>query len=173
MSLPVFGRIGYNQARSESAVFIRTRGLVLLALFLMMALVLTGAGSVWADISEEKEHIAACDRLALTLAPAGLIHEYVRGFLEEDDILLRALHADKAAGYTFDFSSDDCYPVAVIWPPSKSEPPAAPDSGAVKYLAELEFIYEDGSREIREYDFEFRRFADGRWQIVSRGFPEE
>lgn len=151
-------------------MFVRTRGLILFALSLMILLVALGGGSIYADIREEQLHIRACDELVATLTPVGCIHEFVRGYTEEDDILLTALHADKAAEYSFDYSQDVAYPTAVVWPLRENEDAASLESGRVIYQAVLEFTCEDGSSEEREYGFEFAKTTDGRWQIVNRGF---
>lgn len=150
-------------------MFIRTRNLVLLALALMILLVALGGVSIWTDISEERAHIRACDELAASLTPVGLIHECVRGFNEQDDILLSALHVDKTL--EFKFEETESYPViTVLWPQRENEEAASLEGRRVIYLAVLEFAHPDGTVEERECEFELARMDSGRWQILSRGF---
>ena len=149
-------------------MFIRTRKLVLLALGLMILLVTLGGVQIYLDFKEESEKLAEYDELVLSMTPEECIAAYVKGYVEEDRLMLRALHANKNQNYDFSFKKAAALPVQLVEP----YPEVWPGNGdrPVSVTAYLQSVNKSGVSFIGDYIFVFVYEGDplgGRWQILS------
>lgn len=149
----------------EDNGMIKIKGLVILALSLMVVLVLAGGFSLNAEIKEDVRKTEEAQAAVMRIGTSKeCVEAFVKAYDEEDEYLLEAL-CGKDIAFTFDYRDASFYPVRLI----SLEPVPAVFEASSKFESEYDAVLEvkfmDGNISRKSCRFTLYR-AEGPWHII-------